>query len=301
MSAPLEATGLGRRYGRQWALEGCSLRLSEGRVAALVGPNGAGKTTLLHLAVGLLRPTTGEIRVLGATDVQRPDVLARIGFVGQDTPLYRSFTAVELLRAGRALNPVFDPAVAEARWRELGIPTDKRVGELSGGQRAQVGLALALAKRPELLLLDEPLASLDPLARRELLQTLMTAVADTGATVLLSSHLLADLERVCDHLVVLAAGHVQVADDAEELVRAHRSVRGPRRPASELPREWVVVDDRSTERESLLLVRASGPVLDPSWEVGAPTLEEIVLAYLAHPAASALPGPRRLEVQEVGR
>ena len=301
MTAPLEASGLGKRYGRQWALQGCSFRLPEGRVAALVGPNGAGKTTLLHLAVGLLRPTAGEVRVLGTADAQRPDVLARVGFVAQDAPLYRSFTAAELLRAGRALNPVFDPALAEARWRELGIPTDKRVGELSGGQRAQVALALALAKRPELLLLDEPLASLDPLARRELLRTLMAAVADTGATVLLSSHLLADLERVCDHLVVLSAGHVQLADDAEELIRTHRSVRGPRRRAAELPREWAVVEDRSTEREFLLLVRTAAPVLDPSWQVEAPTLEEVVLAYLAHPEASALAGPQLLEVQEVVR
>ena len=299
MTAATEAVRLGRRYGRHWALRDCSFRLPPGRVAALVGPNGAGKTTLLHLAVGLLRPSEGEIRVLGAADPGRVDVLARVGFVAQETPLYRSFTAAELLRAGRALNPVFDPAVAEARWRELGIPTDRPVAQLSGGQRAQVALALALAKRPELLLLDEPLASLDPLARRELLQTLMAAVADTGATVLLSSHLLADLERVCDHLIVLAGGRVQVADGSERLLEQHRSVRGPRRDAADLPRDWTVVDDRSTARESLLLVRTSGPVHDPSWEIEIPTLEEVVLGYLANPGVASLPGPLAVEVGEV--
>ena len=294
--APLEALGAGKRYSKQWALENCSLRVPAGRVAALVGPNGAGKTTLLHLAVGLLRPTTGEVRVLGSADAQHPDVLARVGFVAQDTPLYRTFTAAELLRAGRALNPTFDATTAERRWHELGIPLDKRVGDLSGGQRAQVALALALAKRPELLLLDEPLASLDPLARRELLQTLIAAVADTGMTVLLSSHLLADLERVCDYLIVLTAGHVQLAGSTDDLVNAHRSVRGRARPAgTPVPREWTVVDDQSTTRESLLLVRTSSPIHDPSYQVATPTLEEIVLAYLAHPGLASLPGPAAMD------
>jgi ABC-2 type transport system ATP-binding protein len=295
LTAPLEASGLGKRYRRTWALENCSVRLPAGRVAALVGPNGAGKTTLLHLAVGLAQPTTGEIRVLGETNRQSPDLLARVGFVAQDTPLYKSFTTNDLVRMGKALNPTFDVAMAEARWRELGIPPDKKSGELSGGQRAQVALALALAKRPEILLLDEPLASLDPLARRGFLQTLMTAVAETGMTVLLSSHLLADLERVCDYLVVLAAGHVQLAGTADDLVAGHRVVRGSRRTADELPREWSVVDEQTTERESLLLVRTPAPIHDPSFDVSTPSLEELVLAYLAHPGAGALPGPEPME------
>jgi ABC-2 type transport system ATP-binding protein len=295
VTAPLEASGLGKRYRRTWALENCSVRLPAGRVAALVGPNGAGKTTLLHLAVGLAQPTTGEIRVLGSTDMQRTDVLARVGFVAQDTPLYKSFTPTDLVRMGKALNPTFDAAVAEARWRELGIPPDKKTGELSGGQRAQVALALALAKRPELLLLDEPLASLDPLARRAFLQALMAAVAETGMTVLLSSHLLADLERVCDYLIVLAAGHVQLAGTADDLVAAHHVVRGSRRRAADLPSEWAVVDEQTTERESLLLVRTTSPIHDPSFDVSTPSLEELVLAYLAHPGAAALPGPESME------
>jgi ABC-2 type transport system ATP-binding protein len=183
VTAALEATGLGKRYRRNRALQDCNLTVPRGRIAALVGPNGAGKSTLLHLAVGLLAPTTG--------------------FVAQDTPLYRDFTAAELLTMGAKLNRHFDQPLARSRLERLAIPLDRRVASLSGGQRAQVALALALAKGRELLLLDEPLASLDSLARREFLQTLMGSVAEQGVTVMLSSHLLADLERVCDYLIVL--------------------------------------------------------------------------------------------------
>src|SRR5437764_6901372 len=199
MDLVLETDQLGKRYGNTWALRDCSLHLPAGRIAALVGPNGAGKTTLLHLAVGLLRPDAGEVRVFGRDP---RSVLPDIGFVAQDTPLYRDFTAAELITMGSKLNRRrWDAALARERLARLGIPPDKPVGKLSGGQRAQVALALALAKRPRLLLLDEPIASLDPLARREFLQSLMGSVAETGTTVLLSSHLLADLERVCDYLI----------------------------------------------------------------------------------------------------
>ena len=198
MSAILQATGLGKRYGDEWALRDCSLELPAGRVAALVGPNGAGKTTLLHLAVGLLAPTSGRIEIFGSPPRRNRSVLERVGFVAQDTPLYPSFKVGEMLTLGRRLNRRWDGQWAEDRLRGLGIPLGKRVGALSGGQRAQVALALALAKRPELHLLDEPVASLDPLARREFLQALMDSVAETGLTVVLSSHLIADLERVCD-------------------------------------------------------------------------------------------------------
>jgi ABC-2 type transport system ATP-binding protein len=201
--AVLEATGLGKRYRRTWALRDCTLALPRGRIAALVGPNGAGKTTLLHLAVGLLAPTAGSIRVLGRAPGKDPDLLARVGFVAQDAPLYGDFTGADLLRLGVGLNRRFDLDLARDRLGRLGVPLDRRVDRLSGGQRAQVALAMALAKRPEVLLLDEPVASLDPLARREFLQALMGSVAEQGLTVVLSSHLLADLERVCDYLIVL--------------------------------------------------------------------------------------------------
>jgi ABC-2 type transport system ATP-binding protein len=301
VTAALQASGLGKRYRRTWALRDCNLTVPQGRIAALVGPNGAGKTTLLHLAVGLLAPTTGTIRVLD----QPPGdtgLLAEVGFVAQDTPLYRDFTAAEHLTLGAKLNRRFDQPLARDRLERLAIPTDRRVGTLSGGQRAQVALALALGKRPELLLLDEPLASLDPLARREFLQTLMGSVAEQGVTVVLSSHLLADLERVCDSLIVLSAAHVQVLGTTEELLERHKLLIGPYRDRQP-PIAGVaqVVRASHTDRQATLLVRTDGPVLDPAWTAHQVTLEDLVLAYLADPSAGALPGPsahaNSLEVQ----
>jgi ABC-2 type transport system ATP-binding protein len=258
--AVLEATGLGKRYRRTWALRDCTLALPRGRIAALVGPNGAGKTTLLHLAVGLLAPTAGTIRVLGRAPGEDPGLLARVGFVAQDAPLYGDFTGAELLRLGARLNRRFD-------------------------------LALALAKRPELLLLDEPVASLDPLARREFLQVLMGSVAEQGLTVLLSSHLLADLERVCDYLIVLQAARVQVLGPVDELLDRHKLLVGPRRDPAGIAGVAAVVRATHTARQSSLLVRTDGPVRDPGLTVGDVTLEDLVLAYLADPTAGTLPGP----------
>lgn len=189
------------------------VRAARRRVCALVGPNGAGKTTLLHCAAGLLSPTSGEVRVLGEVPAQDPLLLSRIGFVAQDMPLYRSFTVEEMLAVGARLNARWDAASARARLERLGIPFDRRIGNLSGGQRAQVALALATGKCPELLLLDEPLASLHPLARREFLQGLMETVAEDGTSVVLSSDLITDLERVCDHLMILTEGRIGVAGD----------------------------------------------------------------------------------------
>jgi ABC-type multidrug transport system ATPase subunit len=228
MDIVLETERLGKRYGRTWALQECSFHLPAGRVAALVGPNGAGKSTLLHLAVGLLRPDAGTVRVFGSAPYDNPAALAEIGFVAQDTPLYRDFTAVELITMGAKLNRRWDAALARHRLAQLGIPPDRAVGKLSGGQRAQVALALAVAKRPRLLLLDEPVARLDPLARREFLQSLMGSVAESGTTVLLSSHLLADLERVCDYLIVLHASRVKLFGAVDDLVAEHRQLVGPR-------------------------------------------------------------------------
>jgi ABC-2 type transport system ATP-binding protein len=301
VTAALEATGLGKRYGRNnWALRDCNLIVPRGRIAALVGPNGAGKTTLLHLAVGLLAPTAGTVRVLDQP-AGAPELVSQVGFVAQDIPLYRDFTAAEHLTMGRKLNRRFDEALARGRLERVGVPLDRRAGALSGGQRAQVALTLALARRPELLLLDEPLASLDPLARREFLQTLMGSVAERGVTVLLSSHLLADLERVCDYLIVLSAAHVQVLGTTEELLAQHKLLIGPYRE-SQPPIAGVVQVVRSshTDRQASLLVRTSGPIHDPAWKAHEVTLEDVVLAYLAEPSAGALPGPsahHSLEVQ----
>ncbi|GAA1026984.1 ABC transporter ATP-binding protein [Virgisporangium ochraceum] len=286
----VETTGLGRRYGKNWALRDCSLRLPAGRIAALLGPNGAGKTTLLQLLVGLSQPSAGRVTVFGQAPGSR-EVLDRIGFVAQDTPLYRDFTPAELIEMGRRLNRAFDVGLARDRLDQLGIAADRAVGKMSGGQRAQVALTLALAKRPRLLLLDEPVASLDPLARREFLQALMGGVADEGTTVLLSSHLLGDLERVCDHLIVLNAGRVQVLGGVEELVADHRLLVGA---ADLAPHGLTVVQERRTDRQASLLVRGYDPTvthIDPQWTVHDVSLEDLVLAYLANGAADALPGP----------
>jgi ABC-2 type transport system ATP-binding protein len=281
VTAALETVGLGKRYRSFWALRDCTLEIPAGSVTALVGPNGAGKTTLLHLAVGLSEPSAGEVRVLGASPQRdAADVLPRIGFVAQEHPLYRSLTVAETLRLGRELNPSWDDGAARARIDALALPLRKKVGALSGGQRAQVALTLALAKRPELLLLDEPVASLDPLARREFLQSVMEAVAETGMTVLLSSHLVADLERVCDFLVILAGGRTQLAGPIEEILASHRLLTGPRSQAADVARLHKVVRQSHTERQTTLLVRANGHVYNASWELHELDLEEIVLGYL---------------------
>ncbi|MBM0225342.1 MULTISPECIES: ABC transporter ATP-binding protein [Micromonospora] len=281
MDIALEADQLGKRYGRTWALRDCSLRLPAGRIAALVGPNGAGKSTLLHLAVGLLRPDAGAVRIFGEAPYDNPAVLPEIGFVAQDTPLYRDFTAAELVQLGGRLNKRWDAALARNRLAQLGIPPKLPVGKLSGGQRAQVALALALAKRPRVLLLDEPVASLDPLARREFLQSLMGSVAESETTVLLSSHLLADLERVCDYLIVLNAAQVQLAGAVDDLVASHRQLVGPRHDGGPIGGVNGVVRASHTDRQSTLLVRTDGPVTDPAWTVRDVGLEDVVLAYLA--------------------
>ena len=277
--AALEASSLGRRYGGTWALQDCSLSLPSARVVALVGPNGAGKTTLLHLATGLLQPSSGTISVLGETPGANPEILGRVGFVAQEMPLYRSFTVADMLRFGEQMNRTWDHDLAVDRIESLEIPLTQKVGTLSGGQRSQVSLAIALAKRPELLLLDEPLASLDPLARRDFLAALMESVAEDGVSVVLSSHLVTDLERVCDHLVVLRNGRVAVDGDIASLVRTHRLVSGPRHTGS-LNGVGQVIDRTDTDRQTIALVRTDGPVLDPAWEIGQVDLEEIVLGYL---------------------
>jgi len=283
IAAPaLSCEGAGKRYGSNWALRGCSLQIPAGSVTALVGPNGAGKTTLLQMAVGTIAPSEGTVETLGWSPRRDPMmVLPRIGFVAQDHPLYRGFTLAELLKFGRKLNNRWDDDLARQRLEHLGLRLQQRVGKLSGGQQAQVALTLALAKRPELLLLDEPAASLDPLARREFLSALMEAVAEQGVTVVLSSHILAELERVCDHLVILSRARVLLTGSTEEIVQSHRLLTGMRRDVDELERLHAVIDSHSTERQTSVLVRANGHVYDSHWQVSDVGLEQIVLAYLA--------------------
>jgi ABC-2 type transport system ATP-binding protein len=282
MTAVIQAQHLGKRHGRTWALQDCSLAIEPGRVTALVGPNGAGKTTLLHLAAGFLRPSSGEITTLGCSPTREASaMLPRLSFVAQDHPLYRSFTVEEMLTMGRRLNPRWDDELPKARLACLRIPLDRRVGKLSGGQRAQVALALALGKRPELLLLDEPLANLDPLARREFLGAVVESVAEDGTSVLLCSHNITDMERVCDHLVILSSSRVQLAGDIADLLRTHKRLVGPRQDPSGIGNLERVVQASHTERQTTMLARVSGPILDPRWQVNDISLEDLVLAYLA--------------------
>ncbi len=288
MSTALSARALGKRYGRHWALPDCSLDIPVGRIAALVGPNGAGKTTLLQLAVGLTRPSVGAITVFGASPQAQPThVLPRIGYVAQDQPLYRRFQVADMLTVGRKLNPRWDDQLAKDRLARLGIPLDRVVGTLSGGQRSQVALVLALAKKPDLLLLDEPVAALDPLARREFLQTLMEAAAESGLAVLLSSHIIADLERVCDYLIILSASQVQISGDIDHLVATHKLLVSGPRDSEAIAHVHNVVQERHTERQTTLLVRTNGHIWDPSWDVHDVPLEEIVLGYMAQPTSAA--------------
>jgi ABC-2 type transport system ATP-binding protein len=281
MTIAVEARGLGRQYGRRWALTDCTLDIPAGHVAGLVGPNGAGKTTLLHLATGMLAPTTGTIEVLGGEPASSAEQLARVGFVAQDTPTYSGLSVADHLRLGAHLNPAWDGPLASKRIAGLGLDPAQKAGKLSGGERAQLALTLAIAKRPELLVLDEPIASLDPLARREFLRGLMEATAEQELSVIMSSHLVADLERVCDYLIVLVDSKVQVAGKVDDLLDSHYLLTGPRRDAATWPASWQVVTESHTGRQSTLLVRTGVPVTDPSWAADKVDLEDLVLAYMS--------------------
>jgi ABC-2 type transport system ATP-binding protein len=283
----IEASGLGKRYGRRQALADCTLAVPAGRVTGLVGPNGAGKTTLLQLAAGLLDPTSGQITVLGGRPGGTPAQLAKVGFVAQDTPVYPGLSVAGHLRMGAWLNPGWDAQFAERRISRLGLDLRQRAGSLSGGQRAQLALTLAAAKRPELLLLDEPVASLDPVARREFLRDLMEIVASHGTSVVLSSHLITDVERVCDYLIVVTAARTRLAGETEELLASHHRLSGPRREGRALPAGWDVIEESHAGKQSTLLVRTTEPILDPAWTVRPVTLEDMVLAYMSQPG-----GPR---------
>ena len=260
----LAATGLGKRYRRGWALRDCTFELPMGSICALVGPNGAGKSTLMRLVTGLITPTEGDVRVN-----------QKVAFLAQDKPLYRRFTVAEMLRAGASMNPDWDDTYAKQLVEEAGVPLGARIGTLSGGQRTRVALAIALGRRPELIMLDEPLADLDPLARDEVMRALLAEAAGTGTTVVLSSHVLTDLEETCDHLLLLADGGVRLAGPVEDLLAQHRILTGP--AGLTVPAESVV-DSRTTARQATVLARTASA--EAGWEAAQPTLEELTLAYL---------------------
>jgi ABC-2 type transport system ATP-binding protein len=267
VTAVLQTSGLGKQYGRRWALRDCTLSIPAGKVVGLVGPNGAGKTTLLHLAVGLLEPTSGTIDVLGSRPAASPAQLGRVGFVAQDTPSYATLSVADHLRLGGWLNPGWNSEQADRRIEQLGLDPRQRAGKLSGGERAQLALTLAIAKRPELLILDEPVASLDPVARRDFLRGLMEVVAEHCVSVVLSSHLVADLERVCDYLVVLVNSRVQVAGEIDQLLASHHRIHA--------------------DRQTTLIVRTDDPIHDPAWTVEQLSMEDLVLAYMDRAAAGS--------------
>ncbi|SDH13568.1 ABC transporter ATP-binding protein [Nonomuraea jiangxiensis] len=290
MSVPaVLVTEAGRRYGRRWALRHCSLAVPAGRVVGLIGPNGAGKTTLLRLLAGLLGPSEGEVRVFGRSPTD-PAGLPTVAFLPQDKPLYNRFTVTELIRYARELNPRFDAAFARSRLDGLGIEPGIRAGQLSGGQRAQVALTLALAKGADLVILDEPVANLDPLGRHDVMRDLMTVTEERGLTVVLSSHVLSDLEDACDYLVLLQGGRVQLAGEVDDVRASHVALNGPADLAGALDEgPHTVVARGGRGRQATALVRLAGPHLDPRWIAREPGLEEIVLAYLRNPEVSALP------------
>ncbi|UXX94668.1 ABC transporter ATP-binding protein [Streptomyces sp. AD2-2] len=285
-TAAIEAAALGKRFGRRggWALRGCAFRLPAGRVCAVVGPNGAGKSTLLALTAGLLAPTEGSIAVLG----ERPGAAReRVAYVAQDKPLYTQLTVAETLRMGADLNTDrWDASVAERVVADGDLNPKSGIRSLSGGQRTRVALALALAKRPELLLLDEPMADLDPLARHEMMGLLMAQAAESGTTIVMSSHVVAELENSCDHLLLIGDGHVRLAGDIDDLRAAHTLVSAPA-DAVDLGAH-TVVESRTTGRQLTALIRPAAPLPD-GWQTGPPSLEELVLAYLRNPAAPAAP------------
>jgi ABC-2 type transport system ATP-binding protein len=290
MTSPvLQTDGLSKRYGRRLALSDCTLTIPPGHVVGLVGPNGAGKTTLLQIAAGMLAPTSGTISVLDGQPASGTAQLARVGFVAQDAPTYAGLSIRDHLRLGAHLNPGWDARLAEDRITKLGLDQRQRAGKLSGGQRAQLALTLAIAKRPDLLILDEPVASLDPLARREFLQSLMAFVADHGSSVILSSHLVSDLERVCDYLIVLVASRVRVAGEVDELLASHHRLSGSRREAADLPPGVDVIEASHTDRQSTLIVHSKAPIDDPSLTVEQLTLEDLVLAYMSQAATDLRP------------
>ena len=301
----LRADRLGKRYGKVWALRDCTLEVPAGAIVGLVGPNGAGKTTLLEMVIGLLEPTEGQVSVFGVTSHAHVAArLARVGYLAQDHPLYRDFSVADMFHLGRAMNPSWDQGLAAARMDALGIPLKRKVKTLSGGQQAQVALTMALAKRAPLLVLDEPVSSLDPVARLEFMRDLMASVVGTGLTVVIASHVVSELERLCDWLVVLTGGQVQVAGPADDLLAAHRLLTVPRAtPDAELP--GLRIHRTDSDRHSTVLVRADPARLAaqqrPGWQADPVGFEQLIMAYLQRRPQTATADDTALAATEVTR
>jgi ABC-2 type transport system ATP-binding protein len=272
------------------ALNDCTLSVPSGCITALVGANGAGKTTLLNCAVGLLGPTTGEISVIDGLRAGSPEARDQVAFVAQDAPLYKNLSVAEMLDLTENMNRIFDRHMAERRLADLGTLTQKKVGGLSLGQQAQISLTLALARHPKLLILDEPLARLDPIARHDFMRLVLDAALEEGVSVLFSSHVVSELEQVADHLIILTEGRVRIAESIEAFLDRHTILIGPVEELEDLRRQCVVLDVRRAGRQAQVLACWSGPrgPVPVGWEANDPQLEELVLAYLSRPATTTV-------------
>lgn len=285
----IETNALAKRFGRTWGLRDCTLSIPAGKVAALVGPNGAGKSTLLRMAAGLSRPTSGQIKILGGVpSAGDASLLKRVGYLDQERPLYKGFRVDEMFRFGAGTNPTWDMTTAHAYVDQLGISLRDRVDKLSGGQQAQVALTMCLAKQPELLILDEPAAELDPVAREDLLRLLMREVAERGTNVVLSTHALGDVGSICDYLVIMSHSTIVLADDLEFVVESHRFLSATSSNAPALPEGVTVIDTRTSSRDVTHLARMTLPLVDETWQITEPTLDEIIMAYLRLGTGSTL-------------
>ncbi|WP_034089949.1 ABC transporter ATP-binding protein [Streptacidiphilus albus] len=286
--AALTARGLTGRHRRRGpdVLADATFQLPAGVICALVGPNGSGKSTLLELAAGVQRPSAGTVEVFGQpARTGHP----RVAYLPQDRPLFRRFTVAETLCfAARANRGNWDAGMAQQVADISRFDRRDQVRDLSGGERTRVALAVALGKRADLLLLDEPMADLDVLARQELMGLLMAHVADTGCTVVMSSHIIAELADACDHLLVLHEGRVRLCGEIEELTDAHAVVTLP--GGTGQLAGHVVVESRPAGRGTTALIRPAA-VLPAAWQAERPSLEELVLAHLGTPTAPALALP----------
>lgn len=275
MSA-LSTTGLSKSYGRKSALRDCTVELPEGKVIGLVGANGGGKSTFLGVAAGMIRPSAGQVRVFG--DEVRGHLHPDAAYLPQHRPLYKDFTIAEMIRTVGAMNQRWSSErVEEALAAHPEMDRSSRVSSLSQGMRTQLAVALCLGRLPKLLMLDEPMSDLDPLAREEFLRLVMTDVAERGTTVVLSSHLLGELRDVCDHLMLLHVGEVLLDGDVEEILDDHLDVIGPAEDGSSVA--GTVIHTRRTGRQQRSLVRTPGS-LAAGWEGQRPELEGLVTDYL---------------------
>ena len=277
----VETESLTKRFRRRTALLECSLSVPRGRVVALVGPNGSGKTTLLRLLAGLSRPTEGRISVFGEEmSMSNTDLRSRVGYLDQDRPLYERWRVREILEFGRRTNPAWDADFAAQHLARLDIDLESLVKNLSGGQRAQVALAVCFAKRPDLVLLDEPASALDPVARQDLLQNITELFADNEASVLMATHAIDDVSAICDYVIILSQSRVVLSEDLDYVLESHRLLSRGVDDGVPVPRGATVLDERRTTREITYLVRLGMPMERDGWRIERPTFNEIAIAYL---------------------